>query len=211
MLELPEGRPAIPVTCCSTPGTACRRYRRNRTRVRCTGRRWTSTRLAGRRVQQVLAVWHRRDCEDAAGPLEIWRADDVGGYIHVTAGSDRCLIVEDAAPHAGYDLGESGRVEAVASERGAPFARWRVRSCSRSSRTSAESCRGGKVHIEGYVQPAVTACFTAPTGCGGLARVYDGASGADACKEVANDVGDLVEVAFQGEVAGLQEMHFGVG
>ncbi|WP_406102535.1 hypothetical protein OG698_09160 [Streptomyces sp. NBC_01003] len=81
-------------------------------------------RLAGRPVQQVVAAWHRRGCEDAAGPLEIWLVDDVGGFIHITTGSDWCLIVDDAAPHAGYDLGASGWVEVVASERGTPFARY---------------------------------------------------------------------------------------
>ncbi|MER7198454.1 hypothetical protein ACWGDS_30680 [Streptomyces sp. NPDC055059] len=81
-------------------------------------------RLAGRRVKQVVAAWHRHDCEDAAGPLEIWLVDDVGDYIHITAGSDWCLIVDETAPHVGYDLGESGRVEVVASERGTPFARY---------------------------------------------------------------------------------------
>ncbi|MEV6701865.1 hypothetical protein AB0M68_32730 [Streptomyces sp. NPDC051453] len=79
-------------------------------------------RLAGRRVQQVVAAWHRRDSEDADGPVGIWLLDDLGGYFHVTTGSDWCLILDDAAPHAGFDLADSGRVEVVSSERGTPFA-----------------------------------------------------------------------------------------
>ncbi|MET7543081.1 hypothetical protein [Streptomyces sp. NPDC005507] len=73
---------------------------------------------------QVVAAWHGHDSEDAAGPLEIWLIDDLGDYIHITTGSDWCLIVDDAAPHAGYDLGESGRVEVVSSERRTAFARY---------------------------------------------------------------------------------------
>ncbi|RPE38919.1 hypothetical protein EDD90_2225 [Streptomyces sp. Ag109_O5-1] len=79
-------------------------------------------RLTGRRVQQVVAAWHRHDSEDAAGPLEIWLVDELGGYFHITTGSDWCLITDEEAPHAGYDLGESSRVEVVSSERGTPFA-----------------------------------------------------------------------------------------
>ncbi|MER6267985.1 hypothetical protein [Streptomyces sp900105755] len=81
-------------------------------------------RLVGRRVRQIVAAWHCHDSEEAVGPLEIWLVDDVGDYIHITTGSDWCLIVDDAAPHAGYDHGESGRVEVVASEHGTPFARY---------------------------------------------------------------------------------------
>jgi hypothetical protein len=81
-------------------------------------------RLVGRRVRRIVAARHRHDFEDAVGPLEIWLVDDLGGYVHITTGSDWCLIVDDAAPHAGYDLGESGRVEVVASEHGTPFARY---------------------------------------------------------------------------------------
>ncbi|MFD9398167.1 hypothetical protein ACFWA4_05015 [Streptomyces sp. NPDC060011] len=81
-------------------------------------------RLTGRRVQRVLAAWHLHDSESTGGPLEIWLVDDLGDYFHITTGSDWCLIVDDAAPHAGFDLGESGRVEVVASECGTPFARY---------------------------------------------------------------------------------------
>ncbi|MFD5121335.1 hypothetical protein [Streptomyces sp. NPDC058385] len=81
-------------------------------------------RLVGRRVQQVEAAWRRDNWEDAFGPLEIWLVDDLGGYFHITTGSDWCLIVDGATPHAGYDLGESGRVEVVSNERGTPFARY---------------------------------------------------------------------------------------
>jgi hypothetical protein len=81
-------------------------------------------RLVGRRVRQILAARHRHDSEEALGPLEIWLVDDLGDYIHITTGSDWCLIVDDAPPHAGYDLGEDGRVEVVASGRGTPFARY---------------------------------------------------------------------------------------
>jgi len=69
-----------------------------------------------------VAAWYCHASEDAADPLEIWLVDDVGDRIRVTSGSDWCLIVDDAAPFTGYDLGESGRVEVVASERGTPFA-----------------------------------------------------------------------------------------
>ncbi|WP_208635882.1 hypothetical protein [Amycolatopsis thailandensis] len=81
-------------------------------------------RLVGRRVVQIVAARHRYDSEEAVGPLEIWLVDGLGDYIHIRTGSDWCLIVDDAAPHAGYDLGESGRVEVVTSGHGTPFARY---------------------------------------------------------------------------------------
>ncbi|MEU6594721.1 hypothetical protein ABZ923_36935 [Streptomyces sp. NPDC046881] len=52
----------------------------------------------------------------------MWLIDSEQVSTHATTGSDWCLIVERSAPGAGYDMAESGRVEAAAIHGETPFA-----------------------------------------------------------------------------------------
>ena len=69
------------------------------------------TRLVGRTLSRVVASWHISDGERSEAPLDVWLIDSVGDSIRITTGSDQCLIVESAAPHEPYDMGEWGRIE----------------------------------------------------------------------------------------------------
>ncbi|MDA1388093.1 MULTISPECIES: hypothetical protein [Glycomyces] len=51
----------------------------------------------------------------------MWLTVEREGPIRITTGSDWCLIVDASKPHAGYDLGEGGRVEVRESGRETPF------------------------------------------------------------------------------------------
>ncbi|MGW0697945.1 hypothetical protein ACWD0A_01070 [Streptomyces sp. NPDC002867] len=66
--------------------------------------------LVGRRLAAALGSWHLHGSDDPAGPLDVWLIDDQGAAIHLTTGSDWCLIVEASEPHAGYDMGDSGLI-----------------------------------------------------------------------------------------------------
>lgn len=57
------------------------------------------------------------------GPLDVWLIDGRGDAVHLTAGSDWCLIVEASKPHADYDMGGSGRVMVRAIGEETSFAR----------------------------------------------------------------------------------------
>ncbi len=78
--------------------------------------------LVGRSVRQVMAAWHRHVDQDATDPIEIWLIDDLDDTIHLTTGSDCCLIVDDAAPHSGDDMGEHGIVKVAPWAHESPFA-----------------------------------------------------------------------------------------
>lgn len=78
--------------------------------------------LTGQRIERVLASWHIHDAEEPSGPLDIWLVDSTGTYIHVTTGSDWCLIVETAAPFPDYDMAEWGRVVVAPITGETPFA-----------------------------------------------------------------------------------------
>ncbi|MFJ8658869.1 hypothetical protein [Streptomyces sp. NPDC093795] len=78
--------------------------------------------LAGRLLTEVLASRHVYGGGDLAGPLDVWLIDDRGATVHVTTGSDGCLIVEESEPHTGYDMGDSGRVTVGAIGSETPFA-----------------------------------------------------------------------------------------
>lgn len=54
--------------------------------------------------------------------VDMWLIDNRGATVHVTTGSDGCLIVEESEPHVGYDMGDWGHatVGAIGSE--TPFA-----------------------------------------------------------------------------------------
>ncbi|MEE2054081.1 hypothetical protein [Nocardiopsis tropica] len=78
-------------------------------------------RLVGRRVRQVMAAWHARADRGATDPVEVWLVDDLGDAIHLTTGSDWCLVVDDAAPHSGYGMGGYGSVEVAPWTHGSPF------------------------------------------------------------------------------------------
>ncbi|MGW7414351.1 hypothetical protein [Streptomyces sp. NPDC054863] len=78
--------------------------------------------LVGRRLTEVFAAWHRSGAEKAADPLDVWLIDSQGSPVHLTTGSDWCLIVESSSPHEGYDMGGWGRVEVAPVGDRTPFA-----------------------------------------------------------------------------------------
>ncbi|MFF1520462.1 hypothetical protein [Streptomyces sp. NPDC058305] len=78
--------------------------------------------LVGRRLQKVLAAWHRSGDEEPEDPLDVWLIDSQGSSTHVTTGSDWCLIVESSSPHEGYNMGGWGHVEVVPVGDRTPFA-----------------------------------------------------------------------------------------
>ncbi|WP_370411782.1 hypothetical protein [Streptomyces fradiae] len=78
--------------------------------------------LVGRRITEVVASWRVYGTEAPDGPVEVWLRDDRGGTVRVTTGSDWCLTVEESAPHAGYDMGPSGRIVVHSASADTPFA-----------------------------------------------------------------------------------------
>ncbi|MEU9979446.1 hypothetical protein [Streptomyces sp. NPDC051014] len=78
--------------------------------------------LVGRLLAEVVASRHVYGGGDLAGPLDVWLIDDRSATVHVTTGSDGCLIVEESEPHSGYDMGDSGRVTVGAIGNETPFA-----------------------------------------------------------------------------------------
>ncbi|MER7490552.1 hypothetical protein ABTY20_32660 [Streptomyces sp. NPDC126497] len=78
--------------------------------------------LVGRRLAEVVGSWHMYGSDAPAGPLDVWLIDDRGAAIHLTTGSDWCLIVEASKPHAGYDMGDWGRVTVGTIDGETPFA-----------------------------------------------------------------------------------------
>lgn len=78
--------------------------------------------LVGRRLAGVVGAWHLYGSDDPAGPLDVWLIDDAGAALHITTGSDWCLIVEVGEPHTGYDMGDSGLVTVGAADARTPFA-----------------------------------------------------------------------------------------
>ncbi|MFF9340446.1 hypothetical protein ACF1CG_11930 [Streptomyces sp. NPDC014773] len=78
--------------------------------------------LVGRLLGEVVASRHIYGGGDLAAPLDVWLIDDLGAAVHVTTGSDGCLIVEESGPHTGYDMGDSGRVTVGAIGNETPFA-----------------------------------------------------------------------------------------
>ncbi|MBH5338785.1 hypothetical protein IHE55_30005 [Streptomyces pactum] len=77
--------------------------------------------LVGRRLARVAGSWHVYAGDVPEGPLDVWLIDDRGEAVHLTTGSDWCLIVEVSEPHAGYDMGGSGLVTVGAVGEGSPF------------------------------------------------------------------------------------------
>lgn len=80
--------------------------------------------LVGRRLVEVVAAWQEAGGDEVVGPLAVWLIDERGGAVHVTTGSDWCLVVEAARPHPGYDMGASGRVRVAAVGDETPFAEY---------------------------------------------------------------------------------------
>ncbi|MET8784072.1 hypothetical protein [Streptomyces sp. NPDC004589] len=78
--------------------------------------------LVGRRLAEVVGSWHLYGSDDPAGPLDVWLIDDQVAAVHITTGSDWCLIIEASEPHAGYDMGDSGLVAVGAIGEETPFA-----------------------------------------------------------------------------------------
>ncbi|MET8632634.1 hypothetical protein [Streptomyces sp. NPDC004680] len=78
--------------------------------------------LVGRRLAEVVGSWHLYGSDDPAGPLDVWLIDDQGAAVHITTGSDWCLIIEASEPNAGYDMGNSGPVAVGAIGEETPFA-----------------------------------------------------------------------------------------
>ncbi|MFD7631822.1 hypothetical protein ACFV7Q_38450 [Streptomyces sp. NPDC059851] len=69
------------------------------------------TRLVGRTISRIVASWHVYEGERSEVPLDVWLIDSEGDSTRISTGSDGCLIVESAAPHEPYDMGEWGRIE----------------------------------------------------------------------------------------------------
>ncbi|MEV7727045.1 hypothetical protein ACIRP0_03710 [Streptomyces sp. NPDC101733] len=65
----------------------------------------------GREISRVVASWHIWEGERSEAPLDVWLVDSAGDCTRITTGSDQCLIVEAAVPHAPHDMGEWGRIE----------------------------------------------------------------------------------------------------
>ncbi|MGW3097333.1 hypothetical protein ACWDCC_28330 [Streptomyces sp. NPDC001102] len=80
-----------------------------------------SDHLVGRRLQRIIASWHRY-AGARSGPLDVWLIDSDAVTTRLTTGSDWCLIVERATPYEGYDMGAGGRVEVASAEDETPFA-----------------------------------------------------------------------------------------
>lgn len=78
--------------------------------------------LVGRRLVSVFAAWHWSADEAAEDPLDVWLIDDQGSSVHITTGSDGCLVVEPSSPHEGYDMDGWGRVEVGPVGDRTPFA-----------------------------------------------------------------------------------------
>ncbi|MFI8823848.1 hypothetical protein [Streptomyces sp. NPDC053431] len=76
----------------------------------------------GRRLTGVVGSWHSYDSEAPAGPLDVWLIDDRESALRITTGSDWCLIVEVSEPHAGYDMGDAGRIAVEEIGGKTPFA-----------------------------------------------------------------------------------------
>ncbi|AXE22500.1 hypothetical protein C0216_02765 [Streptomyces globosus] len=68
-------------------------------------------RLVGRTIRRIVASWHVCEGERSEAPLDVWLIDSEGDSTRISTGSDRCLIVESAAPHEPYDMGEWGRID----------------------------------------------------------------------------------------------------
>lgn len=78
--------------------------------------------LVGRRLTRVAGSWHMYGGDDAVGPLGVWLIDDQKAAVHITTGSDWCLIVEVSETHVGYDMGDSGPITVEAMGDRSPFA-----------------------------------------------------------------------------------------
>ncbi|MGR3938092.1 hypothetical protein LCH29_35225 [Streptomyces sp. BRA346] len=78
--------------------------------------------LVGRRLEHVVAAWHRYGAEARSVPLDVWLIDSAQVSTHITTGSDWCLIVENSTPYEGYSMGQNGRVEVTPINGGTPFA-----------------------------------------------------------------------------------------
>ncbi|MET9877653.1 hypothetical protein ABZZ36_23905 [Actinacidiphila glaucinigra] len=78
--------------------------------------------LVGRRLTKVVASWHVYGTDDPVGPLDVWLIDESDRAVHITTGSDWCLVVETSEPHTGYDMGDSGLVTVGALDGTTPFA-----------------------------------------------------------------------------------------
>ncbi|MFF7678505.1 hypothetical protein [Actinacidiphila glaucinigra] len=69
----------------------------------------------------VVASWHVYGTDDPVGPLDVWLIDEGDRAIHITTGSDWCLVVETSEPYAGYDMGDSGHITVGALDGTTPF------------------------------------------------------------------------------------------
>lgn len=78
--------------------------------------------LVGRRLEEILAAWHRSGDEESGDPLDVWLIDSQGSSVHITTDSDWCLIVEASSSHEGYGMDSWGRVEVAPVGDRTPFA-----------------------------------------------------------------------------------------
>ncbi|MFI5620878.1 hypothetical protein [Streptomyces sp. NPDC051567] len=104
------------------------------------------TRLVGRTLRRVVASWHVSEGERSEAPLDVWLIDSLGDSTRITTGSDRCLIVESAAPHGPCDMGEWGRVEVGEDLGDHPFLRHLGQRVASVAEVAAP--RTGRTHLE---------------------------------------------------------------
>ncbi|MFG2301828.1 hypothetical protein [Actinacidiphila glaucinigra] len=71
----------------------------------------------------VVASWHVYGTDDPVGPLDVWLIDEGDRAIHITTGSDWCLVVDTSEPYAGYGMGDSGHITVGALDGTTPFER----------------------------------------------------------------------------------------
>jgi hypothetical protein len=78
--------------------------------------------LVGRAIRSVVASWHHFPGRPVTGPLSVWLIDADERVTHITVSSDWCLLVAEAEPVTGFDMGEYGRIEAGPIGDATPFA-----------------------------------------------------------------------------------------
>ncbi|MGC0311970.1 hypothetical protein QBC98_000415 [Kitasatospora acidiphila] len=79
--------------------------------------------LVGRRLVRLAASWHVYEARRDVTPVELWLVDDHGVSTHVMSGTDWCLVVDQAEPYEGYDMGDWGRIDVQLDADETPFAR----------------------------------------------------------------------------------------
>jgi hypothetical protein len=79
--------------------------------------------LIGRCLIRLAASWHMYAGLRGATPVDLWLIDDHGVSTHVMTGTDWCLVVDQAEPYEGYDMGDWGRIDVEQDAEGTLFSR----------------------------------------------------------------------------------------